>query len=251
MSAPQELRTHFSAATQALQAGRIEEAIAGFESMADRGLAHPDASFNRGIAYLKRAHSPAAQLGDLGQAVAAFRETLALGRDDEAAQTLIDGSLLEIAARQSDARSAQITTAEPLYLQALKAVDPTLPLGFSVLGAILCLVALPFTLKAELKARALAVLILGGLLWTLGSAVYLMEDALVVRARYAVVVVPRAEPRDALARKLRGAQAFPEGTEVRVAKLQGNLVEVRGALEPVWLLSSDLRIVQSRQPSSP
>mgnify|MGYP000038248236 CR=1 FL=1 len=52
--------------------GRYQAAIDQFEAHADRAPSHPDASFNRGFAYLMRIRNGAEKPGDLGRAAAAF-----------------------------------------------------------------------------------------------------------------------------------------------------------------------------------
>jgi hypothetical protein len=244
VSGSHDLQKHFESATSALEGARIEEAISSFESMADRGLAHPDASFNRALSYLKRAHSPSARPGDLGQAIAGFRETLELRRDDETVLPLLDGALLEIAARQSGGKDAQVSWSEPLHVQALRVFDPTLLLGVAAFGAVVFIAALLSTIKAHLRARGLAILILGGIIWSLGSALYGLRQTFVADARYGVVVVPRAEPRDELARKVRGTAPLTEGALVRVAEQRGSLFAVDLGGQFIWIQASDLRLLQ-------
>jgi hypothetical protein len=77
----------FARGVLALQKGDFTTAIAELESLADRGFAHPDASFDRGLAYVLPRHARApSDPGDLGRAAAAFAEASLLrgGDDDEA-----------------------------------------------------------------------------------------------------------------------------------------------------------------------
>ena len=61
----------FKTASAALERGAYAEAIDRFEALADRGFQHPDASFDRALAYSGRAQSLQAAPGDLGRAAAA------------------------------------------------------------------------------------------------------------------------------------------------------------------------------------
>src|SRR5260221_14196728 len=55
-----------------LDKGEYGAAIDDFEALADRGFVHPDASYDRGVAYLQRVRAKADRPGDLGRAAAAF-----------------------------------------------------------------------------------------------------------------------------------------------------------------------------------
>src|SRR5262245_25063525 len=76
----------FSDAVTSLERGAYDDAIDLFESLADRGFVHPDASFDRAVAYVERARTPNARPGDLGRAVAALEETLLLRPGDPDAE---------------------------------------------------------------------------------------------------------------------------------------------------------------------
>jgi len=80
----------FDSATSSLLRDAPTEAIGQFELLADRGAQHPDISFNRALAYLKRSRSPQAKAGDLGRAACALSEALILNPVDESARVLLD-----------------------------------------------------------------------------------------------------------------------------------------------------------------
>src|SRR6478752_396324 len=75
----------FADSARALEQGAHTEAIDQLELLADRGFVHPDASFNRGVAYLGRARGATARPGDYGRAIAGFSEALALRPEDSSA----------------------------------------------------------------------------------------------------------------------------------------------------------------------
>jgi len=245
MSAPAELESEFARLSTLLNEDRTEEAIQGFEVLADRGLVHADLSFNRGVAYLKRALSPSERSGDLGQAAAGFFEAANLRRGDESAEAAAQALTLEIARRQGEQREAQVSMSEPLHVQALSAFDATYPLGASILGATLFVLGLGLSLKSELRARAHSLALLGAILWALGSALYALSEYYVAGAQYAVVVVPRAELRNALGQKQRGAETLLLGTKLRIGEQRSNLVELKAGDSDSWLLGSDVRRLQS------
>lgn len=246
-----ELATRFRQATSALTGGQTDEAIAKFESMADRSLVHPDVSFNRGVAYLKRALGPSSRDGDLGQAEAAFREALELRPADEAARGAADAVLLEVARRDSDRRDTQLAATDPLPLQILAAIPPAVPPVFAGVGALVLLVSFGLSFRARLRPRAMALMVLGAVCWLLGASLHLLSERFVDGARVAVVVVRRAELRDSSGRQQRGRAALGEGTRLRLteqsglrpAEPTGPLVQTSVNGETAYLRSSDVRIL--------
>src|SRR5690606_38486401 len=93
----------FKSAAAALASGSFETAIDQLEMLADRGFVHPDVSFNRGVAYARRAESGQAQPGDLGRAAAGFQECLRLKPGDvEAARALaaVEGQITRRRSRE-------------------------------------------------------------------------------------------------------------------------------------------------------
>jgi hypothetical protein len=92
----------FARGVLALQKGDFTTAIAELESLADRGFVHPDASFDRGLAYVARVRAGADRPGDLGRAAAAFAEaSLLRGGDDDEASRALDAVRAEAARRRS------------------------------------------------------------------------------------------------------------------------------------------------------
>src|SRR5262249_55859553 len=80
----------FKSAAEPLRRGEFGAAIDAFEALADQGLVHPDASFDRGLAYVMRVKAHAERPGDLGRAAAAFEEALLLRPGDEEADRALD-----------------------------------------------------------------------------------------------------------------------------------------------------------------
>jgi len=99
----------FESASQSLASGQSQHgagaeythAITLLESLADRGFIHPDVSFDRGVAYAKRAQTKEEEPGDLGRAAAAFSETLLLRPDDREAEAALDTVRAEVTKRRS------------------------------------------------------------------------------------------------------------------------------------------------------
>ncbi len=71
----------FRASLEALRTDHPADAVAGFETLADRGNVDPVLSYDRGLAYAARVRAGAERPGDLGRAVQAFEEARDLSRD--------------------------------------------------------------------------------------------------------------------------------------------------------------------------
>lgn len=97
----------------ALQHGRDDEAIAGLEALADRGVMHPDASFDRGIAYARRARGRTAAPGDLGRAAAGFEEALRLRPGDVDAAAALEVVRGEVARRRARRGKDEVSVGDP------------------------------------------------------------------------------------------------------------------------------------------
>jgi hypothetical protein len=92
------------AALAALHDGRLDDAIATLEGLADGDVVGSGVAFDRGVAYAERAKSPSAREGDLGRAAHAFEEALRRDPHDGEAQRALDAVRREIARR--DGRNA-------------------------------------------------------------------------------------------------------------------------------------------------
>jgi hypothetical protein len=91
----------FGRGVAALKAGSFHEAVETFESMADQGFAHPDASFDRALAYVGRVRAAAERPGYRGRAAAALEETLSMRPDDRDAEAALDVVRAEVARRRA------------------------------------------------------------------------------------------------------------------------------------------------------
>ena len=95
---PEEL---FGAGAAALGRGEYAAAIDTFEALADQGFVHPDASYDRGVAYVMRYRAHADRPGDLGRAAAAFEEALLLRPGDRDADVALDLVRAEVTRRRA------------------------------------------------------------------------------------------------------------------------------------------------------
>lgn len=103
----------YTRVADALHQGRDDEAIAALEALADRGVVHPDASFDRGIAYARRARGRSAAPGDLGRAAAAFEEALGLRPGDVDAAAALEVVRGEVARRRARRGKDEVSVGDP------------------------------------------------------------------------------------------------------------------------------------------
>ena len=104
--APESDEALFEKGSAALAKGEYGAAIDSLEALADRGYLHPDASYDRGLAYLMRIREKAEKPGDLGRAAAAFEETLRLRESDAGADAALDLVRAEVTRRRSRKNNA-------------------------------------------------------------------------------------------------------------------------------------------------
>lgn len=243
---PQDsLEARFASGVQALQEEQLSAAIRDLEYWADRGQHHPDVSYNRGLAYLRRADSPARQAGDLGQAIAAFTETLSLTPQDQEATWGLEEARLQIARRRASRTGEAALNTEPLSARVLQSFSPALLFGLQVLGSLLLCVGLLCSFKKNAPALRITAWILsvGGLL--IGGTSSLLQhlrDEQLLGAR-AVVIAERSTAFDASGRPLRGAPALFEGQLVQVREIQGGLARLVTEQEDLWVQRTSLRLL--------
>ncbi|MCC6217654.1 MAG: hypothetical protein IT376_22540 [Polyangiaceae bacterium] len=259
-------------AIAAIERGALDDAIDRLELLADRGLVHPDASYDRGVAYARRAASPAARAGDAGRACAGFAETLRLRPGDAGARGALEQVRAEVARRR---RGTEAELPRPPFARGLFGLVPEdvwavlAGLGSMIAtGALAALLlgrasrrphrgASPDAPRARLPAQALAV---GGLtlaslaaagVHVLASARRELAPAVVVSAGARLLDaggVPLAAPPGAggaAGGAAPGGTLVPEGAGVEVRARRGGLAEVAWGDATVWLRADDLRWLAS------
>lgn len=250
MPSPEEL----AQVRAALERGAFSEAIDRLELWSDRGVVHPDLSFNRGVAYLGRAESSARRRADLGQAVAGFEEALHLSPGDDEAAVIAErvrSAIMERRAKRDDAG----VVARPRLLRALlELVGENVWAGLGALGSF----ALTFALLARLTSRAhrvrfgaAIVAVVSALFLVLGAGMALAGVRLRAGSAPAVVIVEEARLLDAEGRPYaarRGPSTLretgdrvPEGALVHVSDARGPLVRVEWGDTEAWLNARELR----------
>src|SRR5450432_3824181 len=146
----------FTAANQALKRGAFTEAIDTLELLADRGFVHPDASFDRAVAYVERARSSAAVAGDLGRAAAALCEVLILRPDDDAAENGLARIRAEISRRHAREGTAPVLARPSLGRAVTSLFDENVWAVIAVSGSLLLALGLALRRFVERTSAALA-----------------------------------------------------------------------------------------------
>jgi hypothetical protein len=241
----------FNRAASALKADAPGEAIAALEQIADRGVLHPDVSYDRAIAYIKRAHSQRVQAGDLGRAVAALEETLTLRPTDAEAEATLAAVHQELS-RERSRKGAQSLLARPPLGRALVRL---LPENFWVVAALGASVCCTIGLFAAWLAGSQRRRFVGKVVASIAGAACLLSSGMLSAAmqmrhdlRAGVVIVPEARLRDAAGLPLpvtvtRDTVGIPEGARVDVAHIGERLCEVLWGETKAYVESSDLQLL--------
>jgi hypothetical protein len=239
----------FREAVRAIEQGAYGTAIDRLELMADRGFVHPDASFDRAVAYLGRARSTQKQSGDFGRAAAALAETLMLRPDDREAESALEAVRSELSRSRARKGGAPLF-ARPRLARAIVSLAPEKVWGVvAVLGSLV----LSLGLALRLLVRRESTVVPGSLAVGIGCLLLLVGGALLAGAREfrrtstpAVVVAPEARFLDETGRPLPGGagsdtSTAPEGAELYVLEHQGGLARIEWGASVAWVVRGQLR----------
>ncbi len=240
--APEEL---FRKGVAALDKGAYQEAIDDFESLSDRGFVHPDASFDRGLAYLGRVRAEASRPGDLGRAAAAFEEALRLRPDDDGAARELDVVRREVTRRRARHGRDDADDARPTVDRAL--VGLLSETTWAVL-AIAASFALVLGLVLRRAARG-AGHVAGSVIAPAAVAALIVLTPLAALARWltdntrpGVVVASEVGLLDARGAPL-GGSPVPEAASVELGARDGTLVHARWGSREGWLPLASVRVM--------
>jgi hypothetical protein len=243
-------------ALRAIDAGSYGDAIDRLELLADRGFVHPDASFDRAVAYLGRARGQQRQPGDLGRAAAALAETLALRPDDREAEAALEAVRQEIGRKRARTGGAPLV-ARPRLLRAFVGLLPEQAWGaLAALGSFS--LAWGLALRLILKRTSTEVpgalgIGVGGLLLCLGGGLAAGARHFRKTSTLAVVVVSEARLLDESGRPLPArangeSSVAPEGAEMYVTERRGGLDRIEWGTTDAWIVAGQIREVEHPAP---
>ncbi|MBN1610654.1 MAG: hypothetical protein JW940_28755 [Polyangiaceae bacterium] len=241
----------FEAGVEAIRNGATEDAIDDFELLADRGVRHPDLSFNRAVAYVKRARSARAKPGDLGRAAAALSETLMLRPGDELADEALTLVRSEIARKHARVRDPAFVVRPSIARSVVALLSETAWSWTAVAGSLLLTAALiARTLLTRPAARLGAALTLcaGAAMMLIGCGMMLGARHFRMHSEPAIVVVDEAPLLGRTGAPIAGARkadaTLPEGALVYVLETAGSLDRVQWGEADGWVLASQLRVLR-------
>jgi hypothetical protein len=237
----------FDSAVAALESGALDDAIDRFELLADRGFVHPDASFDRALAYVRRAASRSVHHGDLGRATAALSESLALRPDDAEAGMAAERVRREIVRRRSRLGATEVDLRPSLGWAVVGLVDEETWALVAVLASVVASLGLAVRLMTQRAAARLS----GVVAASLGIVTLIVTGSLAALARYervhyrtAVVVVDEARLLDENGGAISGrGSVVPEGAGLRVIDQHGTLAHVEWGTLDGWLSLGQLRLL--------
>jgi hypothetical protein len=242
--APTTPEALFQRGAEAVQRGEHGTAIDAFEALADRGFFHPDASYDRGIAYLLRVRAGADRPGDLGRAAAAFEEALLLRPSDHEADAALDRVRAELTRRRAR-KSRSSMDARPTLDRLVVGLASEQTWGLAALVASLLLAA-GLVLRRRPAGRAH---VTGSVLAPTAAVALLALVPLTLGARHlrrtarpGVIVVDEVYLADEEG-KSRGGDPVPEAAAVEAAERRGGLVYVRWGAMAGWIPLGSVRLI--------
>ncbi len=232
----------FERASHALDKGDLKTAIGELEVLADRGVIHPDVSYNRGLAYARRSRTRAAEAGDLGRAAAGFEEALRLAPDHGDAALALDLVRAEVARRRSR-QDKNDTIVRPSLERVLMTQWSPFVWGVSaVVASVLLAVGLLLRSRpsgwAHVAGSVLAPFALLGLVVLTPVAYFSREIAETTRP--GVVITPEAALTDLAGANI-DAPVMPEATLVELGERRAENVFVRWGSYEGWVAQSAVR----------
>lgn len=234
----------FREGVDALGKGAYGAAIERFEALSDMGFVHPDASFNRGLAYVGRVRAGDDKPGDLGRAAAAFEETLLLRPDDADADHALDLVRADVARRRAR-RGKDVQTVRPTLDRVVVGLVSERTWGFFALCSSVLLSAGLFLRRSQAHGSQVAGRILAPTALLLLAAflpLSLFARSLRLETRAAVVVVPEVFLVDESG-TAKGGDPIPEAHLVEAGEARGALIHVRWGATEGFLPAGSIRLL--------
>ncbi len=253
-AAPSDSARDFATARQALKRGAYTEAIDTLELLADRGFVHPDASFNRAVAYVERARSSGAVAGDLGRAAAALSEVLLLRPNDDDAEVGLARIRAEISRRHAREGTAPVMARASLGRAATSLLDENTWALVALVGSLLLSMGLAlrrFVRRTSAELAGAVGIGLGAVLLVPGAGMTAGARHFRLTSSPAVIVADEARLLDETGKPLpqkRGAAdsvTVPEGASVYVLERRPTLYRVEWGSSEGWLTPGQVRILAS------
>jgi hypothetical protein len=236
-----------AAAAVAIREGRLDDAIAAYEAMADRGVVGSSLAFDRGLAYALRARSGRGLAGDLGRSAHAFEEALRRDPHDAGARQALDEVRREIAKRDAqESGKAEELASTPLTRTLVLGLPGDAWAGLA-LGASLVLagaLALRPRLRAGARLATSTVVVVTTMLLLFASALGVGSSLLRRSLREAVVVSPRATATTEEGTRLE----LDEGERVDVVEERATTTKVRNDKGEGWAPRDALRLLPPYRP---
>jgi hypothetical protein len=239
--------TLFEEAQAALVADHPADAIAKLESLGDRGVVDPVASYDRGLAYAARVRAGAEQPGDLGRAAQAFEEARELTRDRQLADdatralTVVRAEIARRRARAGDA--SELEHGASLGTSIVRLLPENV---WAILAGIAALVlSIGIGLRAVAKATRVKVAgsttcgIAGAFLAIFAVLSWAARDAR-LHLREGVIVASGTRLLDDRHLAQDGVAPIPEGTRVRVLDETVGYSRIAVGSAQGWLPSSNV-----------
>ncbi len=238
---------HFRAGADALAVGRYGEAIAQLEAYADREPPHPDASFDRGAAYLMRVQSGAERAGDLGRAAAAFEESALMRPGDEQAHHALELVRAEVARRRARNGKAVLVATPSLDRALARLMAPRSWATLAITASWLFAIGLVLRRRREGPMHLAGVLCasIGGVALALFLPIAEWSDHLDRTTRPAVLVTKEAFLTNEDGRAL-GGDPITEAAHLELSERKGDLAHIRYGTREGWIPVESARILRIR-----
>lgn len=235
----------FRGATEAMAAGKPNEAIAKLEALGDRGVVDAVVSYDRGLAYALRVRAGSEQPGDLGRAAHGFEETRELTSDKHLATDATNALAAvrsEIARRRS--RAGEPVEIEHGFSLGRSIVELMPENAWAILAAVTGLgLAIAIAVRRAIQqgrgrvAATTSAAIAGGLLVVTAVLAYAARDAR-LHLREGVVIAPNARLLDEKHLVIDRVAPVPEGVRTRILEESGGFSKVTLAGTDGYLPSS-------------
>jgi hypothetical protein len=242
-AAPETPEQLFLQGAAALQRGEYGAAITAFEALADEGFVHPDASYDRGLAYVMRVKANAERPGDLGRAAAAFAEAVLLRPGDADADMALDLVRAELTRRRAR-KSKDAVDARPTIDRGIVGIASEGTWGVAAFAA-----SLLFAVGLVLRRRTGRAHVAGSVLAPTAFVALLALLPLTWGARHlrltthtGIVVVSEVRITDENGRS-QGGDPIPEAAAVETGERRGSSIHVRWGAAEGWVPAASIRLV--------